>query len=1328
MSGHNDGDPEGGGALVGTGSAPELAAGASVPVAVTTTAAPGSHAYRFIADHGLTAQDANRNNNDRALLLFVPSSPLPDLAVSRLTQTARPAYPDEPVEVTATVRNLGAFAPSSRFIVLLGGLPVGSGTIPPLLPGESATLLAQVSSTQSLALRLDVDVDQAIAEFDETNNSASASFDVASSGLSVSVVATPASAGPNVPVSVTWTLANGGLAPRHASVTVSVLGTGGEEVATLSAGIPHSVAPGAIVGGTAFWNSERLAAGDYRIMVEAFADGRRLASNETIVTVTATSDAITQVTTDRRAYRPGQEVVVSQRVTNLSLNSSLIGARMDVELRDAVGAVLYASSRTLPELPSGGFLDTADLFEVSRFLPVGPYFARTALYAASGSLLSVDIAGFSVEYSASELLAASVVAPNPIGVGLAFPVEVSLQNLGTVPLQQGELEALLIDATTLSLEARATERVDLAAGASAQKSLLLTPLGGTEGQKLLVVQIDGRVVERILVLAVQNYDREPPLIVVEGVSDATLTNVDVTPTVRIEDQSAFTATVTLDGAPFVGGTTISSEGEHVLLVEAEDVAANRAQLTVRFTLDKTAPVLTLVGPDDGAFLRAAAALSFSADDVHLQSVTATLDQQPLGSGELIAVEGSHTWTVTARDSAGNVVSSVRTFTLDFTAPVVSVLGVVETDVLGASTTVDFSAADSYLDTLSATLNGQPFSDGDWVAGEGQYLLVVSAADRAGNETREEVRFALDFTPPAIQVSGVSEGEFLRVPAEISFSAGDPHLQSVSATLDGVDFASSGSVFGEGPHLLVVTAVDLAGNVASRRVPFTQDFTPPQVQLSGVADGAVVQVGPTVSFTATDAHLSQVLATVDGTTFEGAISVTSQGPHLVEVEALDLAGNRTQGRLAFVVDSTPPAIAVTGVQDGQHVNHPVALGVAVADPYLESSEVVLDGAAYVPGTTVTAEGAHLLAVEAADRAGNHASLRRAFVLDFTPPAVGISGVADGEIADSFEPAFSATDLNLHLVVALLDGQPFVGGARVNAPGAHLLSVEAEDRAGNRTVVTVRFTVVSLVPTFDFAVCAVGNLVIQNSARVEAPFGGMASVAANGDLELWNSASVSGDAVAGGNTVLANHVRVGGELVHGGSSSHSGQARAVGGTRKVTPAPAPCGCGYDLPARLRDARRHNDNAVLQTDPTFAPHLTNGVLDLRNADVQLPAGVFQLEAVYLRGGARLGTMRGAKVTLFVAKSVVVENRATLGANPSLGGGLTVVSAASALRGERVQLQNHSTAHVRLFAPDADIVLESYTAVVGAVVGRDVTLRNNQNVSLAPTAQSRPPRLQCP
>ncbi len=200
------------------------------------------------------------------------------------------------------------------------------------------------------------------------------------------------------------------------------------------------------------------------------------------------------------------------------------------------------------------------------------------------------------------------------------------------------------------------------------------------------------------------------------------------------------------------------------------------------------------------------------------------------------------------------------------------------------------------------------------------------------------------------------------------------------------------------------------------------------------------------------------------------------------------------------------------------------------------------------------------------------------------------------------------------------------------------------------------------------------------------------------------------------------------MHGGNSSLSGQARSVGGTRKVSPAPAPCGCGYDLAARLADARRHNDNALLQTDPTFAPYLSNGVLDLRNVDVQLPAGVFQLEALYLRGGARLGTMPGAKVTLFVAKSVVVENQATLGANPSSGGELTVVSSASALRGDRVQLQNHSTAHVRLFAPDADIVLESYTAVVGAVVGRDVTLRNNQSVSLAPTAQSRPPRLQCP
>ncbi len=79
-------------------------------------------------------------------------------------------------------------------------------------------------------------------------------------------------------------------------------------------------------------------------------------------------------------------------------------------------------------------------------------------------------------------------------------------------------------------------------------------------------------------------------------------------------------------------------------------------------------------------------------------------------------------------------------------------------------------------------------------------------------------------------------------------------------------------------------------------------------------------------------------------------------------------------------------------------------------------------------------------------------------DVVPPVVVISGVTDGVTYNSaMTPTFSATDINLQSVSALLDGVPFSSGTAVSAEGVHTLVVTAVDTAGNSTVENVSFTI-------------------------------------------------------------------------------------------------------------------------------------------------------------------------------------------------------------------------------------------------------------------------------
>ena len=111
-------------------------------------------------------------------------------------------------------------------------------------------------------------------------------------------------------------------------------------------------------------------------------------------------------------------------------------------------------------------------------------------------------------------------------------------------------------------------------------------------------------------------------------------------------------------------------------------------------------------------------------------------------------------------------------------------------------------------------------------------------------------------------------------------------------------------------------------------------------------------------------------------------------------ATDLATNTTARVVRFVVDRTPPTVGVSGVGDGEFVSHDVAPAVVVTDLHLDSFSVTLDGLPFTAGTLASAEGLHVLVVEAVDRAQNRARVTVSFTIDRTPPVVALGGFADG----------------------------------------------------------------------------------------------------------------------------------------------------------------------------------------------------------------------------------------------------------------------------------------------------------------------------------------------
>jgi hypothetical protein len=406
-------------------------------------------------------------------------------------------------------------------------------------------------------------------------------------------------------------------------------------------------------------------------------------------------------------------------------------------------------------------------------------------------------------------------------------------------------------------------------------------------------------------------DTTPPqLSFVSPAAGARLAASSVTVVVDAADASGIQG-VTIGGAPatLAGGhyqsTVALSPGANTIAAVATDGAGNTTTSSIGVRSNVVAPGLAITAPTNGTITAAATILvtgTASAADPSDSNLGVTVEGLPatINGGTFSATvplaEGDTTIDVVARDGYGLTSTRHVSVVRDSVPPVISVSGVVDGQYSdAASVSPTFSATDDHLATLSATLDGSPYASGSPVTAEGTHVLVVSATDAAGNASTANVTFTLDRTPPVIDLDAPSNGAYTRHPVTITFEATDANLDAVAATLDGAAFASGDTVTDEGPHVLNVTASDLAGNVTTVTTTFTIDSTAPGLTVASPRDGALI-AGSSVTVFGDVSDASPVTVTVNGLpapvtggTFSRIVSLVA-GENTITVFATDAAGN------------------------------------------------------------------------------------------------------------------------------------------------------------------------------------------------------------------------------------------------------------------------------------------------------------------------------------------------------------------------------------------------------------------------------------------------------
>ncbi|NNM44807.1 Ig-like domain-containing protein, partial [Knoellia koreensis] len=478
--------------------------------------------------------------------------------------------------------------------------------------------------------------------------------------------------------------------------------------------------------------------------------------------------------------------------------------------------------------------------------------------ATSGAAGSASITGSSVQVTGPGIGTVTLVA------GADLTVSVPL--VGSVTLHLASNADIVAAGGTFSTT-YLTARVSLLAGTGTVTLGILpltvaatAPAGGVECDTTapainIVAPADGSTVP----------DATPTFSGTSGVLSGSIT-------LAIDGGSPVTVPTAADGSWSYTPTTPLSETTHTAVATATDTAGNSATDSTRFTVD-VPPAVAITEPADGSATNDATPAITGTSNVLSGSVRlaidggapATVPTAADGSWSYTPAtalgEGPHVAVATATDPQGNTATDSSTFTVDTTAPAVTITAPADGSVTNDPTPAITGTSDVLNGSISLTIDaGTPVSvptgaDGSWTytpttdLADGSHTAVARATDAAGNTASDSSTFTIDTTAPAVAITAPADGSSTNDATPALTGTSDVLNGSISLTIDAgtpvsVPTGADGSWtytpttdLADGSHTAVARATDAAGNTASDSSTFTIDTTAPAVAITAPADGS-----------------------------------------------------------------------------------------------------------------------------------------------------------------------------------------------------------------------------------------------------------------------------------------------------------------------------------------------------------------------------------------------------------------------------------------------------------------------------------------------------------
>ncbi|ELC91607.1 hypothetical protein WIC_00556 [Escherichia coli KTE112] len=445
------------------------------------------------------------------------------------------------------------------------------------------------------------------------------------------------------------------------------------------------------------------------------------------------------------------------------------------------------------------------------------------------------------------------------------------------------------------------------------------------------------------------------------------------------------------------------EGNQAVLVSGKDTTGNTVTGAQLLTVDTQPPTLAIntIAQDNiisAAEHNVALVLSGTSNAEAGQTVTLTVNgkshtatvgsdgtwQVTLPATEVQALaEGNYAVNASVSDRAGNTTSHSANFTVDTSAPVVSVNTVAGDDILNnaeqavaqiiSGQVSGASPGDTVTVKLGThVLTGIVLADGSWnvaldpavtrTLDRGANTIFVTVTDAAGNTGAASRAITLIGVSPLITINTVSGDDIISgaekgAPLTLTGSTQQAETgQTVTVTLAGQSFTTTVQADGswsltvpaaamgnlpDGAVAITASVTDLSGNTGNTSRTITVDSQAPALSIDPLTADNIINAaesGQDLPITGTtDAQPGQtVTVTLNGQTYQGVVqpdgtwSVTvpaanvgalADGNATVTASVNDVAGNPTSVSRVALVDATPPVVTINPVATDNVINTP-----------------------------------------------------------------------------------------------------------------------------------------------------------------------------------------------------------------------------------------------------------------------------------------------------------------------------------------------------------------------------------------------------------------------